>query len=423
MRGSVILAVITAALGAPAGASAANDGFIEHVRVLHEWHGTPDGYFGWAVSELGDVDEDGVGDFITSEPLTGGGITWVYSGAGGDPIYRLEGASGDFQGTAIADAGDTDGDGVDDILSGASGDGVLMPGRAYLYSGSTGELMHTWEGEGAGDQFGYAVASAGDQNGDGRADVLVGAATADGPAGTDAGAAYVYSGDSYEQLRRIGGADAGDGFGSATDSTPSLDGDTRPDLLIGALWEGPGAAPGGGGAHALSGTTGLQLLSFPKPPGASVFGNFFVAGVGRVDGDAVADVYAADYNANAGSGYAAVFSGDDGSVIHEWAGGEGDGTGPGREALDMDRDGRTDIAVGSYTANDGAHAAGRVDIYSGRSGRLIRRITSTTAEENLGFDALGIASVNGDRKPDLLLSAAEGDTLYLVAGEPARARR
>ena len=145
MRGSVILAVITAALGAPAGASAANDGFIEHVRVLHEWHGAPDGYFGWAVSELGDVDYDGVGDFITSEPLTGGGITWVYSGAGGDPIYRLEGAPGDFHGTAIADAGDTDGDGVDDILSGASGDGVLMPGRAYLYSGSTRELVHTWE--------------------------------------------------------------------------------------------------------------------------------------------------------------------------------------------------------------------------------------------------------------------------------------
>ena len=221
MRGSVILAVIAAALVAPAGAGAANDGFIEHVRVLHEWHGAPDGYFGWAVSELGDVDDDGVGDFITSEPLTGGGITWVYSGGSGDPIYRLEGAPGDFQGTAIADAGDTDGDGVHDILSGASGDGVLMPGRAYLYSGSTGELMHTWEGEGAGDQFGYAVASAGDQDGDGRADVLVGAATADGAAGTDAGAAYVYSGDSYEQLRRIGGADAGDGHLEAAARTLS----------------------------------------------------------------------------------------------------------------------------------------------------------------------------------------------------------
>jgi hypothetical protein len=50
-------------------------------------------------------------------------------------------------------------------------------------------------------------------------------------------------------------------------------------------------------------------------------------------------------------------------------------------------------------------------------------VTSTTPGEQLGFDALGIADVNGDRRPDLLLSAAEGDTLYLVAGEPPRGRR
>jgi hypothetical protein len=212
----------------------------------------------------------------------------------------------------------------------------------------------------------------------------------------------------------------GDGFGSATDSTASIDGDAKPDLLVGAMFEGPGPDHGGGGAHAFSGATGLELLSFPRPAGARVFGNFFVAGVGRVDGDAVPDVYAADYGADQGDGYAAVFSGADGAVIHQWRGGPGDGTGPGREALDIDRDGRTDIAVGSYTASYGATAAGRVDIYSGRSGDLLRRITSTTAGENLGFDALGIPDVDGDRRPDLLLSAAEGDTLYLVAGEPPR---
>src|SRR5919108_2339697 len=171
MRGSVALAVLGLALGAPAGASAANDGFIEHVRVLHEWHGVEGGYFGWAVSELADVDGDGVGDFITSEPAAGGGITWVYSGRTGEVIHRLPGAPNDAQGTAIADAGDTDGDGVHDIVSGASGATLDVPGRAYLYSGATGELLHTWDGANVGDQLGYAVASAGDQDGDGNADV------------------------------------------------------------------------------------------------------------------------------------------------------------------------------------------------------------------------------------------------------------
>jgi hypothetical protein len=425
MRGSVALAIAGLVLGAPAMAGAADDRFIEHVRVLHEWHGEDGGYFGWAVSELGDVDGDGTGDFITSEPYAGGlsGVTWVYSGRTGKAIYRLPGQAGDFQGGAIADAGDTDGDGVHDIVSGASGATFAEPGRTYLYSGATGELLHAWQGAHTGDQLGYAVASAGDQDGDGRDDVLVGAPTEDGATGADAGAVYVFSGRTYEPLRRIEGGDEGDWFGSATDWTASLDADAKPDLLAGALAEGPGPASGGGGAHAFSGATGAELLAFPKPPGAAVFGNFFVAGVGRVDGDGVPDVYAADYAAGGGRGYAAVFSGADGSVIHEWSGAPGDGTGPGREARDIDRDGRTDIAVGSYRASDGAAGAGRVDVFSGRTGTLLRRVTSTTAGEQLGFDALGIPDVNGDHRPDLLLSAAEGDTLYLVAGEPPRGRR
>ena len=418
-RSIATVALLGPALVAPAGASAADKGFVEHVRVLHEWHGAPDGYFGWAVSELADVDGDGAADLIMGEPFTAGGITWVYSGRSGALIHRFDGAPGDFQGAAIADAGDTDGDGTHDVISG--GPGSTGPGRAYLYSGRTGELLHFWEGAEATDQLGYAVASAGDQDGDGRADVLVGAPT-DDTAADDAGAAYVFSGRTYELLRRIDGADVGDNLGSATDWTASLDGDPTADLLVGAYLEGPGPDRGGGGAHAFSGATGEELLSFAKPPGARVFGNFFVAGVGPVDGDAVADVYAADYGAQGGNGYAAVYSGADGSIVHEWPGGPGDGTGPGREALDIDGDGRTDIAVGSYTAGYGAPAAGRVDVYSGRTGRLLRRMTSRTEGENLGFDAVGIPDVNRDRRPDLLLSAAEGDTVYLVAGEPRRRR-
>jgi hypothetical protein len=416
----VALATLGLALSAPAGAAAKRDErFVEKVRVLHEWHGEPGGYFGWAVSELGDVDGDRTPDFITSEPNTVAGTTWVYSGRTGSVVHRLDGAPGDFQGGAIADAGDTDGDGVDDVLSGAPG--TTGPGRTYLYSGRTGALLHVWEGERAGDQFGYAVASAGDQDRDGRPDVVVGAATADAN-GEDSGAVYVFSGRTYAELRRLDGADAGDQFGSATDSVASLDADARRDLLVGAHWAGPGPLRGPGAAFAFSGATGGQLRSFAAPSNARQFGNFFVAGLGRVDDDRKPDVYVADYARNAGDGYAAVYSGVDGSIIHQWFGGPGDGTGPGREALDVDRDGRTDLAIGSYTAGDAAPAAGRVDVYSGRTGRLLRRITSTTAGENLGFDALGIPDVNGDRKPDLLLSAAEGDTLYLIAGERVRGR-
>src|SRR4051794_37840745 len=121
MRGAM-LAALALALGAPAAAAAHGNGFAEDVRVLATWHGEPRGYFGWAVSELTDIDRDGVTDWITSEPSAraSAGTTWVYSGRTGRVLHRFDGAPGDRQGNSIADAGDTDRDGVHDIISGAN---------------------------------------------------------------------------------------------------------------------------------------------------------------------------------------------------------------------------------------------------------------------------------------------------------------
>ena len=79
----------------------------------------------------------------------------------------------------------------------------------------------------------------------------------------------------------------------------------------------------------------------------------------------------------------------------------------------MNRDGRPDLAVGDYTA--GQTQAGRVTLFSGATGAPLRTYTSTTAGENLGFDAVGIGDTNRDGKLDLLLSAASGNTVYLVS--------
>jgi hypothetical protein len=375
------LAALGLALGTPANGFAERD-----VKVLQTWHGQPNGYFGWAVSELADIDRDGVTDIITSEPYANAtaGITWVLSGRTGRRLYRFDGAPADYQGASLADAGDTDRDGVHDIISGASG--TAGPGRAYLYSGRTGRLLHRWEGEQPLDMFGSAVTSAGDVDHDGFADVAVGA--------QGASAVYVYSGRTDRLLRRIEGSG---GFGAGLDHV-GLDG-----LIVGSY--------SGGGVHVFAGAR--ERFSLAPPPGASRFGTFFVAEVGRVDGDRVPDLYAADYNAAEGNGWAGVYSGRDGSPIWAWPGGPGDGRGPGREAGDVDHDGRVDLAVGAYTA-------GRVDIFSGRTGRVLRTFTSTTPADQLGFDALGIGDVDRDGEPDLLLSAAEGDTLYLVSGRRLR---
>jgi hypothetical protein len=110
----------------------------------------------------------------------------------------------------------------------------------------------------------------------------------------------------------------------------------------------------------------------------------------------------------------AVLSGVDGSELFAVRGDPGTGMGPGREAGDVDGDRLVDLAVGSFT--HGADGAGLVVLRSGLDGSVLRTITSTTPGENFGFDAVGIGDVNDDLRPDLLASAATGETVYVIAG-------
>jgi hypothetical protein len=112
-------------------------------------------------------------------------------------------------------------------------------------------------------------------------------------------------------------------------------------------------------------------------------------------------------------------------LLHSWTGAAGDGLGPGRGAGDVDRDHRPDLAIGSYLNSDGAPGAGKIELYSGATGAKLRTIASTTAGENLGFDnvGVGVGDVNRDHRADLLASAAEGDTVYMIAGTGRRGPR
>ena len=415
-RPTIALAVAAAAILTTTPALAA-DGFVEDVDVIAEVHGDASaGFFGWAVAELEDVDQDGARDIILSDPYrASGGLVAVYSGATGAHIWTVERAGPNLYGYSIADAGDANGDGVHDVLAGDPN--PAANGAVELLDGGDGSLLYRFEGTAPGERMGTAVASAGDVDGDGTADLIVGAGGTDTTNGIDSGRVHVFAGDTFGMIRTIDGPAAGELFGSGVDLAGDLDGDSRADFVVGARNANP---KGNGAAYAYSSATGDQLWRFTAPKSGEDMGSFFVAGLEDLNGDGTPDVYAADYADRArgqGTGRAFALDGTDGTPFITWTGYRNkEGVGPGREAGDVDADGTQDLAIGHYTSSDGGRGAGKVTLLSGATGHVLRTITSTTRGENFGFDTVGLGDVNGDGLPDLLVSAATGQTVYVIAG-------
>ncbi|MCB9916663.1 MAG: FG-GAP repeat protein [Planctomycetes bacterium] len=144
--------------------------------------GTQYGYDFYSIAGLGDVDGDGRGDLVVGTRVFGeltGNRVIVYSGATGAELYAFDGSPGNRIGHTVADAGDVDQDGVHDFLYSVHYDNTLgVYPKARLVSGATGAQLHEWAGTGYFSFFGVALAGAGDQTGDGVPDLLIGQSNA-----------------------------------------------------------------------------------------------------------------------------------------------------------------------------------------------------------------------------------------------------
>lgn len=366
--------------------------------------------YGFAVALVGDTNNDGVSDMLLGAPfddgtVLGSGVAYLLSGTDGSVLHTFEGAaSGDEFGRAVAGLGDINGDGLHDVIVGASFGGTNSGGYAVVYSGD-GTVLFTKDGAALDDGFGVSVSAAGDANGDGYLDFAVGA-PGDDTNGADAGSATVWSGLDGALLYRVDGG-AGDGLGEAVGGGGDTNGDCLDDIIVGAPAAGyNGVASGrflivsGDGTvlHTVDGDTAGDRLGFA------------VADTGDTNGDGNDDVVVSAAEASYAAAFAGrvlVYSGIDVNVQHTI---EGESA---NEAFgwcvagagDIDNDGFADFAAAAPWAGFGGPASGRVRAFSGANGTPLRTIDGPTIGGRFGFSISGIGDTNLDGYPELLAGA------------------
>lgn len=420
--------------------------FLECVDTVHVWDGeNPGDGFGFINRVVGDVDSDGVNDIGVGVPSNaeggvGAGKVYIYSGASGDPVRSHLGSTNDYFGYEMSVVGDVDGDGVDDYVVGAPQTINFMTtfgsGYVKLFSGATGEKLHTWTGQTSGDGFGgqcsgaggFAQNGIGDVNGDKVPDILVGAPTYGAAA---LGRVYVYSGAAWEELLYMKTGEAAvDLFGFGVGGLGDVDGDGFSDFIVGANNGGPGNR---GRAYVYSGQTGDQMSYSPLEPDATGgnYGFLFVASPGDVNDDGTLDIAVTDLGdseAGVGAGKAYVYSGVDGSVLLTLLGETGQiGFGSGRGGCgDVNDDGHADLLFSAFVDDAQAENAGTAYVFSGDDGSVLRTITNTIAQDQFGFSTIGAGDLSGDGSPDFVISTTLHDAggkdagrVYVIAGRIA----
>ena len=316
-------------------------------------------------------------------------------------------------GSSVSVAGDVNGDGFDDVIVGARGFNSGT-GRAYIYFG--GLNMNTvadivLSGETTGSLFGSAVSSAGDVNGDGYDDVLVGAPVYS----STTGRAYIYYGGANMNNTAdvtFTGAAINNNFGRSVSAAGDVNGDGYSDVIIGAY----GYSTSLGRAYIYYGGSSMNNVADVTMTGeaaSSLFG-WAVSGAGDVNGDGYADALVGASGFNASTGKAYIFFG--GSSMNNVADAVFNGEAAGNtfsnsvsNAGDVNGDGFSDIIIGAdqYGSN-----AGRAYVYYG--GAVINNtadvvMTGTASAGRFGRTVAFAGDLNGDSYSDFAVASWKND--------------
>jgi hypothetical protein len=429
--------------------AAGTGGFVIYGQKANDWSG-------WSVSSAGDINGDTFDDIIIGAIRSDGAtnltsvagrsyvvfgkgsgfgaaidLNSVATGVGGFVIYGEDGS--DYSGNAVASAGDVNGDGFDDLIIGAYGAGAAgnlkaLAGDSYVVfgkasgfgasislsavaAGTGGFVIH---GQDAGDRSGQGVASAGDINGDGFDDLIVGAsnAAAAGDLKSNAGDSYVIFGKDFTNTVTHPGSTGADNI-VGTGGADIMIGGQSNDTIAGGVGDdvGRGGAGadlfiGGAGADKLDGGNGVDTIDYSLSAAVTVnlATNANTGGdaqgdklthIENVTGTAFNDVITGNVAANTLRGGLGLDSLSGGAGNDTLMGGDGDDTLVGGDGLD---------SISGDAGNDSIDAGNGNDTILGGLGN-----------DNI-FAGFGFDSIDGGDGDDFINGGFNGDTIFGGAG-------